>query len=168
MGDDAEVLDPCSRAIVEFREEMLLWIDTALVRLRERDQDAIAPMHERSAPATLTRRAVENRSQTHFPARRLVAGLGEAELQPAIRRAGSRNSDEIAGRRLPGGSERPSVVSSGPEPDPRSKSAPIDSSRRLDALARLLDQRLKSSADAASNSIGGRGEVGESNGSAER
>jgi hypothetical protein len=114
MSDDAEVLDSLSRAILEFRDEILLSIDTALVRLREREQDESVALEERSAPARLTPWGKECGSQTHSP-------------------------------------------------DPRSNSTPVDSFQRLDALARLLDQRLKSSQEAVSNSPGASGEVGESN-----
>jgi len=164
MSDDAEVLDPLSRAIVEFREEILLWIDTALVRLREREQVESVAMEERSAPAASTRWGMDSGSQTHSPTRRLGASLGGTELQPVVRWEGSRNNEEIAGRDSLGNSERPPFVTPGPEPDPKSKSAPFDSFKRLGALARLLDQRLKLSEVEASNSSGASGDVGESNG----
>ena len=164
MSDGAEVLDSLSRAIVEFREEVLLWIDTELVSLRKREQDESVAMEERSAPATLTRWGLESGTQTHSPIRRLVAGPGEAELQPVMSRDGSRNNEEIARRDSPDGSDRPPFVTPGTEPDLKAKSAPLDSFQRLDALARLLDQRLKLSEVAASNSSGASGEVGESNG----
>jgi len=38
MSQEFEVSDPLSRAIGEFRKELLLWIDTELVRLREPEQ----------------------------------------------------------------------------------------------------------------------------------
>jgi hypothetical protein len=164
MSDGAELLSSLSRAIIELREEILLWIDTELVRLREWERDETVAMEERSAPAPLTRWAVESGSQAHSPTKRLVARLGEAEFEAVMRREGSRTNEKIAGRDSLGGSERPPFVTSGNEPDPKSKSAPFDSLRRLDALARLLDQRLKLSEVAASNSSGARGEVGESNG----
>jgi hypothetical protein len=164
MSDGAEVLDSLSRAIVEFREEVLLWIDTELVRLRERERDESVAMEERPAPATLTRWGMETGSQTHSPSRRLVAGLGEAELQPVIRREGSPSNEKNAERDLLGGSARVPFVTPGSEPGPKSKFVPFDSFKRLDALARLLDQRLKLSEAAASSSSGASGEVGEPNG----
>ncbi len=88
MSDDGEVSDPFSRAIVGFREEVLLWIDTALARLRQAEQDEGVVTEERSE----------------------------------------------------------------------------DALNRLDALARLLDRRLKLSAGAASTSAGANVEVEESNG----
>ena len=162
MSDDGEALDIFSRAIVEFREEILLRIDTALVRLRKRAQDASVVIEDRSEPDDLARWSIESGSQSHSARKRLVEGVGAAEFQSLIKRDGSRKNKEMARRDSPGGLERPLLVTSGPEPDPESKSAPIDSFERLDALARLLDQRLKLTVGTASNSSVPSGEVGES------
>jgi hypothetical protein len=164
MSDGADVLDSLSQAIVEVREEILLWIDTALVRLRERERDDGVVMEERSAPATLTRWGTDSGSQSHFPTSRLVARPGEAQLHAAMRREGSPDNEKIAGRDSLGGSDRPHSVTPGNEPDPQSKSVPFDSFNRLDALARLLDQRLKLAEVAAPNSSGASGEVRKSTG----
>ena len=99
MSDDAEVLDSLSRAIVEFREEILLWIDTALVRLREREQDESVAMEERSAPATLTRWGTESGSQTP---------LSDQTSRRATGRGGAPSCDQTGRqsrttRRSPGG-----------------------------------------------------------------
>ena len=51
MSHEIEVSDPLSWAIGEFREELLLWIDTELVRLRERDQAGDGMMEEEPAAA---------------------------------------------------------------------------------------------------------------------
>jgi len=111
MSHDADVLDSLPRAIAEFREKVLLWIDTALVRLREREQEESLAMEDLLSVPT-----------------------------------------------------RPPIVAPRPEAGTRSKSSPLDSLERLDALARLLDHRLKASQEAASNSSETSGEVGESNG----
>ncbi|MFI5457474.1 MAG: hypothetical protein ACHRXM_18685 [Isosphaerales bacterium] len=164
MSHDAEVLGSQSRAIADFREEILLWIDTALVRLREREQEESLVMEEKSAPAALTRLSMERGSQTQSRARRPGVSLGGTELEPVMRWEGTRNTGEIAGPDSLSDPARPPIVAPRPEAGTKSKSLPLDSLTRLDALARLLDQRLKVSQEAASNSYGASGEVGESNG----
>jgi hypothetical protein len=163
MNDDAGDSDIISREIVEFRDEILLRIDTALVRLRQREQDESVLMENGSEPANSTRWVIESGSQTDPSSRRLVAGSGAAESQPVRRRDASRNNKEIARQDLPDASERPPVVTAEAEPDPKSRAAPCDSFKRLDALARLLDQRIEFSVGAASNSSEPSGEIGESN-----
>jgi len=163
MNHDAEVLDPQSRAIANFREEILLWIDTALVRLREREQEESLATEKRSARAASTRSGMERGSQTRSPPSRPGARLGGAVLEPVMRSEGSRNTEEIAGPNSLGDPSRPPIATPGPETRPESKSPPLDSLKRLDALARLLDQRLKVSQEAASDSSGASGEGGGSN-----
>src|SRR4051794_8221893 len=55
MSHDAHQPDLLSRAIGEFREEFLVWIDAELVRLREREQEESRVMKEGSAAASSTR-----------------------------------------------------------------------------------------------------------------
>jgi len=117
MSHDADVFDSLSRTIADFREKVVGWIDTALVRLREREQEESMASEKRSAPAAVTRLCTERGSQ------------------PILTETGT-----------------------------KSKSPPLDSLKRLDALAQQLDQRLKVSQEAAPNSSGASGEVGESNG----
>ena len=163
MSHDADVLDSLSRAIAEFREKVLLWIDTALVRLREREQAESLAMEEKSAPAALTRLRMERGSPTASPTRRPAAGKDGMDLQPVMSWEGTPNPAEIAGPDSRGDLARPPIVAPRPEADTKSKSPPLDSLKRLDALARLLDHRLKASQDAASNSSETSSGVGESN-----
>ena len=65
MTRDIEFQDPLSWAIGEFREELLLWIDTELVRLQEREpaDDSVIeeePLRRASLNSTL-RAAVSGR-----------------------------------------------------------------------------------------------------------
>jgi len=117
MSREAEVLDSLSREIAEFRETVVLWIDTALVRLREREQEESLAMEKTPAPAALTRLRADRGPQTRSP-----------------------------------------------ETGTKSTSPPSDSLKRLDALARLLDQRVKVSQEAVSDSAGAGGEVDQSSG----
>jgi hypothetical protein len=162
MSEDGAVLDGLSRAIADFREEVLLWIDTALVRLREREQQDSLAMEQKSAPATLTRSGMERESQPCAPARRFGTRSGVAELEPVIRRQGSWNTAEINGRASPGDPPRPPVVKPAAETPTGSNSPPLDSLKRLDALARLLDERLNVSQEEVSNNPGASDRAGES------
>ncbi len=164
MSHDADGLDSLSRAIAELREKVVGWIDTALVRLREREQEESLATQEKSAPAALTRLSRERGSQTQSPTRRPGASLEETELRPVMSWQGSRNTEEIAGPDSLRDPARPPLVAARPETGAKSTSSPMDSLKRLDALARVLDQRLKVSQEGASNSSGASSEVGESNG----
>ncbi len=117
MSGDADVVDSLSRAIADFREKVVVWIDGTLVRLREREQEERLAAQEKSAPAALASLRIDRGSPT---------GSTETVTQP--------------------------------------QSPPMDSLKRLDALARVLDRRLKVSEEAAPNSSGASGRAGKSNG----
>jgi hypothetical protein len=117
MSHDAEVPDSLSRTIAAFREEVLGWIDTTLIRLRERQQEETMAKEQKPAPPPFTR------------------VLMEPEAQP--KSTGTGNGS----------------VSQSP-----------DSLKRLDALARLLDKRLKVTDQAPSISPPSSGDLGESGG----
>ena len=122
MSEDGEVLDSLSRAIGEFRAEILLWIDEALVRLREREIV--------EGPAT----------EERLPFNRLPDPLVELDARKS----------PVDPVRVPADSARMDTA-------PASNGARVDSLERLDALARMLDRRLKQAQDAIANgSVGGR------------
>jgi hypothetical protein len=162
MSEDGAVLDGLSRAIADFREEVLLWIDTALVRLREREQQESLATEQKSAPAASPRSGMERESQTSSSTSRSRTRLGVAQLEPVMRRQGSGNTEEINGRAPQGDPPRSPIVKLAAEAPAGSNSPPLDSLKRLDALARLLDQRLNVSQDEASNNGGASDRVGES------
>ena len=60
----------------------------------------------------------------------------------------------LAGRASAGRAPVPPVNSRGPEAEPRPQPMPSDSLDRLDALARLLDQRLKQAQEVTTASTG--------------
>ena len=164
MSLDAGVGGPLSRTIADFREEVLLGIDNALGRLREEGQEQSLAMEEKVPPATLARSGLELESQARSRADRPAAILGAAVSEPAMRREGSRKPQMINGPGSLDDPPRPAMVEAGPETSPSSSPSPSDSLKRLDALARLLDQRLKVSQEAASNSSGASPEAAEPNG----
>jgi hypothetical protein len=106
MSDEAWVVGPVARAIADFREEVLLWIDNALIRLRDRESGESRAIEQRFAPGTLARSGAER----------------ESEMPPS------------------------------------------DSLKRLDALARLLDQRLKVPQEEGAAGSGASQVAAESNG----
>jgi len=116
MSDDDPVMDSLSRAIADFRDEVLLRIDTALKRLRERDQQ---------------------------------------------------ESQSVDGRLFTTRFARPvmDVVQSSVETSAGPQSSSLDSLERLDALARLLDQRLMATREEISTGSGASEETGRSNAS---
>jgi hypothetical protein len=162
MSEDGAVLDGLSQAIADFREEVLLWIDTALVRLREREHQESLATEQTVAPATLTRSGIERESQTRSSTSRSGTRLGVAQLEPVMRRQASGNTEDINGWASQADPPRPPMVKPATETPDGSNSPPLDSLKRLDALARLLDQRLSVSQDEASNNAGASDRVGES------
>ena len=105
MSNDDPVMDSLSRAIAEFRDEVVLRIDTALKRLRERNGQESQSMDGWSVPTKVTRAGTE-------------------------------------------------VVKRSVEANAGSPSSPLDSLGRLDALARLLDERLMASREESATGSG--------------
>ncbi len=116
MSDDDPVMGSLSWAIADFRDEVLLRIDTALKRLRERDQQESQSVDRRLVTTRLVR--------------------------PDI-----------------------NVVQSSAETSAEPHSSSLDSLERLDALARLLDQRLMATREKSSTGSRESEEVGRSNAS---
>ena len=135
--------DPLSWAIGEFREELLRWIDTELVRLREREQAENRLMEEgRAAASWIAIRRFAAAVSGSSPGRRdLQLGLGWHE---------SRTRERVVERDSGGRNRRPPrrrflKLRDGS----RTAGRPSDPRQRLDALARLLDDRLKQAQGAA-------------------
>jgi hypothetical protein len=87
MSHEIEVADPLLRTIGEFRKELLLWIDTEMVRLHERVQadesvvETVTPLAALPEPQT----AAEPQSHTSNPRKRLddLARLLDHRLKQA-------------------------------------------------------------------------------------
>jgi hypothetical protein len=133
MKPDTELADPLSSAIRALRAELLVWIDTELVRLREGAQAANRLLEEKPAAGSQF-----GCSSSHLGTRarrpHLQLGPGRRESRPREKFV-ERNPTAEAGR-LPDDVPTPSTE---PNP-PGSASGPR---QRLDALARMLDHRLK-------------------------
>jgi len=137
MSREIEVSDPISSAIGEFREELLLWIDTELARLRKQaDVDDSAMTEDRAT----TSYAQSSRSSSRVGVR-----TGSPFFQSGIARQQPQTHECIVGRESPAVEEsvRPPVTLPALETDPEQRPPVSNPRQRLDALARLLDHRLK-------------------------
>jgi hypothetical protein len=147
-GPEAGSADSLSQAIEELREELLSWIDTELVRLQELEQGAD--------------RAAEAISGTPGPirsglggGRRLVPLTDGDGARPrthdvsGMERESSRDRGWLADRDSKIDVAEPSIDMPGSERDPEAQVPPLNPRQRLDALARLLDHRLKQAEGAA-------------------
>jgi hypothetical protein len=112
MSHGVEPADPLARAIAEFRNEFLLWIDREVARAQ--------------GPEFL------------------------AEMGPQPPREAERFADRMAHAEISGAP----VAGTGEETEPQPQDGPGNPRHRLDALARLLDHRLKQVEGAAEASRG--------------
>jgi hypothetical protein len=157
MSSDADEPDLLSRAIGEFREGFLLWIDAELVRLRERESEESLVMEEGSAAPSSSRSGLGGGSPLGSRASRPAARPGRPDLPAEIGWQTPRNRGKAAGRDSVAETAWPPVAPPGPESDPEPQPPPSDSRQRLDALARLLDHRLKRAQGAAGTMNGAAG-----------
>jgi hypothetical protein len=143
MNDDTEVSDPLSRAIAEFREELVVWINTELGRLQQWDEDENLVLEDGSAAPVSTGSSQEAGSGVGSRASRLWARLVRADPPSAMGWEPHRNGQRVAVGDAAKESGWSSATVPGPETEPKPQASPLDSRQRLDALARLLDHRLK-------------------------
>ena len=131
MTRDIDVSDPLSWAIGEFREELLLWIDTELVRLQKQIDDSVID---------------EELSESQFngSSSRIGATRESPFPRTGIARGEQRTRERVVERYDPAVETlKPPVPQRQPRTDPESPLPVSNPRQRLDALARLLDQRLK-------------------------
>jgi hypothetical protein len=136
MSREIEVSDPLSWAIGEFREELLLWIDTELVRLQEPEQVDHPVMEEELAVAR----------ESHFSGSSSRHGVsrGSPFFKSGIARQEPRTRERVVDREeLVVETARPPVALPELDTDPEPRPSLSNPRQRLDALARLLDHRLK-------------------------
>jgi hypothetical protein len=141
MSHDSEVSDPLSREISEFREELLLWIDTELIRLRERDHGDDLVMEEEPAAAS--------GSQFGASSSRLGVSRGSPNIPSGMAWQEPRTRERVADRDSVVETAIPPVALPELQTDPEPPPPPSNPRQRLDALARLLDHRLKQGQAAA-------------------
>jgi hypothetical protein len=133
MSPDTEVSHRLASAIGEFREEVLFWIDTELVRLREQAE------HRQIEEGP----AAETDSQFSGSNERFRASPGRPSIESRMGRREPRII-ETAGDRDPGAenARHPLEVTEAAR-DPDTPAGLSNPRQRLDALARVLDHRLK-------------------------
>jgi hypothetical protein len=146
MSYDIKLSDPLSCAIGEFREELLLWIDTELVRLREGEQAEDLVMVEQ--------RAAAGGSQLGASSSRLGVSRGSSHFPSGIAWQEPRTRERVADRDSMGESTRPPIALPDQQTDPEQRPPLSNSRQRLDALARLLEHRLKQAQGPAETSSG--------------
>lgn len=154
MGLDTESADSLLRAIGEFRLEFLSWIDAEMARVREREPgEGLAaggilttPGSVRSGPRGglhVGTRADDDRMSPGISIHSSGIGTDAPRAHEGFAERGSDVSPTM-----------PTATIPGPETDPGASAAPLNPRQRLDALARLLDQRLKQ-AEGATGGMGG-------------
>jgi hypothetical protein len=132
MTCEIDASDSLSRAIGEFREELLLWIDAELVRLGEREQDDSVIEEE------------PRRSHSNGLSGRLGMSSGSPFFQSGSALQEPGTSERVVDRpELAVQTVWPSVPLPKPSTDAELRLPVSNPRQRLDALARLLDQRVK-------------------------
>ena len=151
MGPEAGSADSLARAIEDLREELLSWIDAELSRLQGLEQEAMSrrPGSIRSGPRSPL--------QPLPPAAGDGAGTSTADDVPGMRSESSRNRGWLADRDPNADNTEPPLAAPGSGKDPETQAAPLNPLQRLDALARLLDHRLKQAEGAGRDTARGRG-----------
>jgi hypothetical protein len=148
MSREIGVSDPLSWAIGEFREELLLWIDTELVRLREREQADDLVIEEELA--------VAREPQFNASSSRLGVPRGSRYFESGIAWQEPRTRERAVDRDSVVETLRPSVALPERQTDPELRPPLSNPRQRLDALARLLDHRVKQAQGTAETSDGAR------------
>jgi len=147
MNRDNEESDPLPSAIAEFRKELLEWIDTEYARVLARERewtDRFAVAQEQAA----ARESAFNASSQ----RGLSLGSSTRPARIAREEPGTRET-VVDQHSVVDTAGPPAAVSERPidaEPQP----TPANPRQRLEALARLLDRRLKQAQGAAAASDG--------------
>jgi hypothetical protein len=160
MSHEAESADSVSGAIGKFREQMLFWIDTELARQQERGPAENAA----GAGSAIALRTIRSgrRGGSHLASQSDHEGvsLGYPDFPSEMGRELPRDPDRSADRNATAEIKAASDEFPGPDTlDPQAP--PLNSRQRLDALARLLDRRLKQVGQAAGTSRGSAGERNE-------
>jgi hypothetical protein len=147
MSPDDVESDPLARAIGEFRKDLLLWIDKELVWLREQAPEDSVRNDELTAVVG---------SQFSAASGSLNAGRGSLHYPASMPRQAPPSGEQRNDVDLCRDAARPPAGGSMIRKDPQPPPPPANPRQRLDALARLLDERLKHAQGAAesTNSAG--------------
>jgi hypothetical protein len=138
MNRESDVSDQLSSAIGEFRKELLDWIDTELVRLLERESVDSVSEEERSLCQSSSLRI------------NLGATRGRPLPQSGIERQESHARERIIDHKDVAAEtmRQPDRLRERPT-DLEARKLTSDPRERLDALARLLDKRIKQAESSA-------------------
>ena len=154
MSQGTEAADSLSRAIGEFRTELLVWIDTELARLQGGDQEESPVVEER---ATTPGSIGADRSGGSYPGTRThseASRPGGPDLLSGRGRETPRDGEMFAEGSLKAEIPGPALAVPGSETDLHPQADPLNPRQRLEALSRLLDHRLKQVDGAARTSCG--------------
>lgn len=146
MTHQIEETDPLASAVAQLREELVLWIDTELARLHEHVDEQVRE-EERAAFAA----SQEPLSTSRFhqvKGNRPVHNAATDRVEPSDERLPARELFEPTVI-TPAAYSSPSAEAESPTPVPNPR-------QRLDALARLLDHRLKQAHEEAESKGSGR------------
>jgi hypothetical protein len=149
MGLDTESTDLLLRAIAEFRMEFLSWIDAELARRREREPGEGLAAEGTVAPPGSVHPGPRGGLHRGTWADEDPMGRGMSIPSLGIGEGAPRAPEGFADRGPDASPSRPAAPMPGTETHPRASAAPLNPRQRLDALARLLDQRLKQAEGAA-------------------
>jgi hypothetical protein len=146
MTRSIEAPDPLSSAIADFRMELLQWIDTALAGLRERERaDELVMEEERTAARA---------SQLSAPSGRPGVSNERPYFQAEVACEAPPPRARVVDRESIVETARPPIARPETQLDLGPPSPLSNPRQRLDALARLLDHRLKQGQAAADDCAG--------------
>ena len=133
MSNEAEVADPLTLAIHELREEFLCWIDTELARLQQHVENPV-----RRDEGTFSR----GTRFEELPGR-AEAGVGSTSTRSGYARPPLPIRESFVDRDQAPKVAKPLTSSLEPAHQSVPQSTGSDPRQRLEALARLLDHRLR-------------------------
>jgi hypothetical protein len=142
-GPRPVTVDSLSRAIEDLREELISWIDTELARLQAPEQGEDHAAEGISGAPQSTRYDLRVGRASIPLTSSDGANPGTADCAPRMEGDASRNRQRSAGRDSKADVTVPPIAVGGFQTEPEVQTAPLNPSQRLDALARLLDRRLK-------------------------
>jgi hypothetical protein len=156
MGPAGGPVDALSRAIAELREELISWIDTESARLQAGEQGEDHTVQGTSGALHSTRSGPKVARAPVAPSSRDETRPGTLDDARGTDGEAYRSRQSFGERALNADVAEPPVAVRGLKPEPETQAAPLDAGQRLDALAQLLNRRLKQvdGAAGAANSMG--------------
>jgi hypothetical protein len=141
IGPESGSDESLPRAIEELREELLLWIDTELDRLQSREHSGEPAAAGLSRGFQATHLDTGGRYRPAPPASGDSAVPGSPESAPAMEGAAPSDRRKLHDRSPD--ADFSDMLVAGVRTKPEAQVPGLNSRQRLDALARILDRRLK-------------------------